>query len=369
MIRILHSVSNMHRAGIETLIMNYYRHMDKNLVQFDFWCNKPQNGAYEDEIKKLGGHIYRAPGYNPVKFANYIKQMKQTITQHNITAVHVHNGALGLYALVAAYFCNIKIRIYHAHSSKIPIGKGQNIKALIKPLIKYVANYFLACSYNSGQFYYGNKRMNTGKCIILKNAIEVERFIYCQATRDLIREKYGWTEKTVIAHVGRFTEAKNHLRLLDIFLETKKNLPNAILVLLGDGELELPIRQKVEQLNLVKDVYFMGNHLDINRWYQAFDLFLMPSLWEGLPVVAIEAQAASLPCIFSSAITKEAQIIDLCSFIDLAEPNDVWANHITATLSTAGTRINRTDEVRKAGYDVTLEAKKLQDLYLTWNSK
>ena len=363
MIRVLHSVSNMHRAGIETLIMNYYRHMDRELVQFDFWCNKPQVGLYEEEISKLGGRVYRSTGYNPLKFSKYVNKMKQI---PDINAIHVHNGALGLYALTSAKYCGIKTRIYHAHSSMIPIGRGQKFKSMIKPLIKYNANHLLTCSEKSGYFYYGKKRMDNGKCILLRNAIEVERFLYCSKTRDEIRNKYNWQDKTVIAHVGRFTEAKNHLRLLEIFSQIRKYLNNAILVLLGDGELENSVREKVKELNLTQYVHFMGNHADVNRWYQAFDLFLMPSIWEGLPVVAIEAQTASLPCIFSSAVTQEAQITDICKFIDLKENDDVWAKNIVEMIQNAPARINRQIEVQKAGYDVNIEAKKLQDMYIKW---
>ena len=366
MIRVLHSVSNMSRAGIETFIMNYYRHMDRSKVQFDFWCNKKDPGEYEAEIAQLGGRVFRSPGYSPRKFPQYVSEMKKAVLMEpKINVIHVHNGALGFYALVSARLCGIRARVYHAHSSMIPVGRGRRLKAAIKPLIKYAANYLLTCSDKSGRFYYGDKRMDKGECMLLRNAIEVERFAFSQSTRDALRKQYELSDKVVIAHVGRFTEAKNHLRLLQIFACVKKRVPNAVLLLLGEGELEAQAREKAAQLELSQDVRFMGSRADVSQWYQAFDLFLMPSVWEGLPVVAIEAQTASVPCVLSDAITTEAGITELITFVSLKESDEIWAQKILDALKNAPPRVDRTAQVRNAGYDVAFEARRLQEFYLS----
>lgn len=365
MIRVLHSVSNMDRAGIESFIMNYYRHMDRDQVQFDFLANKRVPGAFEPEIERLGGHVYRSPGFSPLKFPRYVRFLKQTLkSDPDIRLLHVHNGALGLYALVAGKLLGVRHRLYHAHSTKIPTGKGHFFKSLIKPFIKYAATDLLACGDESARFYYGDRNVDAGKCVFVHNAVVPAKFAYHPETRDRMREKAGLGEGVVVGHVGRFTETKNHVRILRIFDEVKKRLPDAKLLLVGTGENEQAIKETAAALPYAGDIVFTGDVSNVNEWYQAMDVFLMPSKWEGLPVVGIEAQAAGLPCFFSAVVTRETAVTDLAAFISLDEPDEAWADAIVNAVTAGAPRRDTSAEIRKAGYDVAREAAELQALYL-----
>lgn len=364
MIRVLHSVSNMDRAGVETMIMNYYRHMDRSQIQFDFWANKPKPGAYEAEITEMGGHVYRSTGYNPLHFLRYVRAMKRVLEQNpDIRLIHVHNGALGLYALVAARLCGMRVRLYHAHSTVIPPGKVAIVKKLLKPFIRFEATHLLTCGEKAARFYYGSRNVDRGKCIYVHNAIEPDRFVFNQEIRDKMRAVHDLSGHTVIGHVGRMAAAKNHLRMLEMFAALKRVKLDAVLVLLGDGELEAQVKAYAEQLGLLNDVRFMGNVSNVGEWMQAFDLFLMPSIFEGMPVVAVEAQAAGLPCVLSDVITREADVTGLVRFISLELGDEEWAQAIIAALTEQKERPDTLAAIQNAGYDINQAAPRLQGLY------
>ncbi len=365
MIRVLHSVSNMARAGVESFIMNYYRHMDRGQIQFDFLANKREPGAFEPEIERLGGHVYRSPGFNPLKFPKYVAFLRKLFADNpDMRLIHVHNGALGEYALIAGRIIGLRHCLYHAHSTKIPNGKGRAVKFVLKPFIQYTATDLLACGDESARFYYGDRNVDSGRCAFVHNAIIPEKFAYNKETRDRMRAQSGLREGVVIGHVGRFTETKNHGRILKIFDEVKKRLPDAQLLLVGTGENEQMIKDAVAALPYARDVVFTGDVGNVHEWYQAMDIFLMPSKWEGLPVVGIEAQAAGLPCFFSAVITRETAVTDLASFVSLDESDEVWADAIVAAAINGAPRRDTSGDIRAAGYDVAEEAKKLQALYL-----
>ncbi len=366
MIKVLHSVSNMDRAGIETFIMNYYRYMDRNQVQFNFWCNKPNDGAYKEEIERLGGHLYHSPGYNPLKFIAYIRTMKKIVKDEKISIIHVHNGALGLFALLSARFCKVPVRIYHAHNCKIPLGKGHIFKTFLKPFIKYNANHLFACSHKSASFYYGKRIFRQKKYTFIANAIETERFVFDENKRNEMRTQYHLENKKVLLHVGRFSTQKNHVRLLHIFKALKALQEDAVLLLLGDGEGQEDMKVLAQSLGIEKDIFFMGNRQNINDFYQMADLFILPSLWEGFPVVAVEAQACALPCVFSTEVTNEVQITEPVAFVSLEEKDDVWAQAAYQLLQKNTPRIDQTNLIKHAGYDVQTEAQKLLSKYVSW---
>ena len=367
MIRVLHSVSNMDRAGIETMIMNYYRNIDRNKVQFDFLCNKPQKGAYNEEIKKLGGRIYVSPGFNPVKYFKYKKYFKKiTEDEPDIKIIHAHNGPLAYFSLHCARINKFPNRIAHAHATMIPYSKSKILdikwiyKNLFKNRIKNEANYYFGCSTEACKFYFGVEKKYT----LINNAIDIEKFIYNEEIREKIRNELGIKkEEFVIGHVGRFMNQKNHKFLIDIFNEIYKKNKNAILLLIGIGELENEIFEKVKSLGLDKNVIFAGSVSNVNEYYQAMDVFILPSLFEGLPVVGIEAQAAGLKCFMSDTITDEVAITENVKFLNLKNDSlDIWADEILK--SKEYIRKDMSKEIIKAGYSIKEEAKKLQDIYL-----
>lgn len=370
MIRILHSVSNMDRAGVETMLMNYYRYIDREKIQFDFLCNKKKPGAYDDEIKKMGGRIYITPGYNPLRYKKYFTYMKKLFREHpEYKIVHAHNGALAYYPLKAANLSKIPIRIAHSHNTKINFDFKWPIKIYCKMQIKKPANYLYGCSKLAVKFYFGEDVLKKKKYTIINNAIEVERFLYNETIRAKIRQQYNLTDKIVIGHIGRFMYQKNHTFLVDIFESIAKEDKNAVLMLAGDGELVEKTKEKVHALGLDKKVIFTGNVSNVNELYQAMDLFILPSLYEGLPVVGIEAQTAGLPCIFSNTITEEVAITENVKFLDLKKSSSEWAKEVICILKQSVARKNMYEEITNKGYNIKIEAKKLQEKYIEMYEK
>lgn len=362
MIRVLHSVSNMDRAGIETMLMNYYRYIDRSKVQFDFLCNKTKPGAYDNEILQMGGHIYHSPGLNPVKFFKYKEMLIEIfINNPEIKIMHSHNGALAYQSLYAAYKYGLANRICHAHATTIDINLKLPLKLIYKTQLKKVANRYWGCGKESIKYYFGKKVIDSNNYLVIHNAIDEEKFLYNEEKRKELRTKYDLENKFVIGNVARFMKQKNHTFTLDLFKEILAKNQNAVLMLLGDGELLTEMKEKAKKLGIEKSVMFMGNINNVNEMYQAMDIFLLPSLFEGLPVVGIEAQAAGLKCVMSDTITDEVAITDNVEFINLKEPIENWVSAILN--NTIYERRNMKEEIIKAGYSIKEEAKKLQEIY------
>lgn len=365
MIRILHSVSNMDRAGIETMLMNYYRHMDREKVQFDFLCNKKKQGAYDEEVRQLGGKIYRTPGLNPVKYPQYLAYMRELFEQNpEYRIVEAHNGALGVYALHAAKKNHIPVRIYHAHGASITRDIKMPLKLFCKSRLHSNMTHHFTCGVAAAEFYFGKEIVQKGDFELIPNAIEVERFTFNIAIREKMRAEYHLDGKHVIGHVGRFMTQKNHTFLLGVFAEYVKKDTDGYLVLLGDGELMESMKEKAKTLGIEQNVLFVGNVGNANEWYQAFDLFMLPSIWEGLPVVGVEAQAADLPCIFSDTITKEIGLSDKAVFLSLDAGIDEWVAVMRSKLNVAQERCNVEQLITQKHYNIKQEAVRLQNRYL-----
>lgn len=251
MIRILHSVSNMDRAGIETMLMNYYRHIDRSKIQFDFLCNKKKPGAYDAEIKEMGGNIYHTPGLNPAKYPSYLKCMKKIFEENpEYKIVEAHNGALGVYALHAAKVNHIPVRIFHAHGASITRDWKLPIKLVCKALLPSNMNQHFSCGIEAARCYFGEKVVERNDYELIPNAIEVNRFVFDSTIRNRIRHDNHLENKHIVGHVGRFMSQKNHTFLLDVFAEVSKRDSLAHLVLLGDGELMDAMKEKASNLGI-----------------------------------------------------------------------------------------------------------------------
>jgi len=364
MLRVLHSVSNMARAGIETMLMNYYREIDRSLVQFDFLANKPAPGEYDEEIRSMGGRVFVSPGLNPLHFPRYERFMADLLHDNpDIGIVHAHNEAMGYYALQSAKDAGIPVRIAHAHSTRIIRDYKYPLKLVCKRLLPGAATEWWGCGRDAGIYYFGEKRWNESGFVV-RNAIDVSKFAFRQEDRRRLRQLQGLDDCFVIGHVGRFNEAKNHSRLLDIFAEIAKTAPDARLVLIGVGELEQAAREKVRALELEDRVFFLGQMADVSGWYQAMDCFVLPSVFEGLPVVGIEAQASGLPCFFSDRVTDEVLLSPQAQTISLRADNAEWAGAILGAKRAEADRNQGAETVRQAGYDIRREARKLEEIYL-----
>ena len=355
----------MDRAGIETMLMNYYRNIDRNRIQFDFLCNKSKPGAYDEEILNLGGRIFHTPGLNPLKYGSYLKYMKSLFSEYpEYKIIEAHNGALGVYALNSAKINNIPVRIFHAHGASITKDLKYPLKLFCKWMIPNCANKYFSCGIEAARCYFGNKVVCDNRFTFIPNAIDVKKFEFSQEIRLKIRKEYKIENKKVIGHVGRFMKQKNHKFLLNIFSEVLKENSNVVLVMLGDGELLGAMKEYARTLNILNNVIFVGNVGNANEWYSAFDLFILPSIWEGLPVVGVEAQAAGLPCIFSDSITREIAITDKAQFIPLKANRNVWVEAISDKLANSS-RDETEQQVTDNHYNICFEAKKLEELYLT----
>ena len=354
-IRVLQCVSNMDRAGIETALMNYYRQIDKKRVQFDFLVNKKNEGDYSNEIKAMGGRIYTTPGLSPFKWRKYQTYLKNLFNSHpEYHIIHCQNEEMGYPALLAAKKCGIKNRITHAHSSKIELDYKAPIKYFYKKKLEKTASHLVACGEKASMFMFGKKEK------IIPNAILTDNFVFNSKIRNKIRKEYKLTNEFVIGHVGRFEKPKNHKLLLEIFYEITKRENQARLLLVGDGTLKKKIIKKANKLGLMDKIIFAGNVKNANEYYQAFDVFVMPSKNEGLPVVGIEAQASGLKCIFSDNITKEVCVTNNVKFVKINDM-DGWVSSILA--SKKYQRKNQKSDIVQSGFDIAEATKNIQLFY------
>ena len=350
----------MDRGGIETMLMNFYRNVDRDAVQFDFLANKPAPGDYDEEIKALGGRIFISPGF--MSYRKYLAYMTDLFREHpEYRVIHTHNGSLMLYALLSAKQNNIPVRIAHAHATAVPFGLKNELKKLMRPMIKYVATDYWGCSDAAGKFYFSEKRWND-RHELIHNAINVDDFTFSEQARASIREQYGFGDKLLLGHIGRLTPQKNQKMILDVFAELHKMNEHTHLVMVGTGELEEQMKQHTAALGITDAVTYTGVQTNVNEWYSAFDVFIMTSINEGLPVVAVEAQAADLPCVLSRAITPEVKVTDNVRFLDIHDEPLHWAKTILALQPKE--RVSRAADLQKSGYDIHCEAQRMQGLYL-----
>ena len=356
-IRVAQMMTDMNYGGVEMVVMNYYRHIDRTKVQFDFFALEGSAVPQREEIERLGGRVYIVPKYTHL--SAYEKEIIRLFKQNQYKIVHSHMNTLSVFSLWGAKKAGIPNRIAHNHSTA---GKGETKKNIIKyalrPFAKIYPTKLCACSQYAGEWLYGK---NT-EFQVFNNAIDLSRYSYDPQKAATVRKELGLEDKLVVGHIGRFCYQKNHDFLIDIFNEIHKQRQEAVLLLIGEGELEQDIRNKVKKLGLEDSVRFMGKQKDTSEFYQAMDCFVLPSRYEGLGVVAIEAQACSVPVICSTAVPKDAKITSSVKFIGLDESSSNWADCVLDVIKTQVKR-NEREEVRKAGYDIEVEAQKLTDFY------
>ena len=320
-------------GGVESVIMNYYRHLDHSKVQFDFICDEDSTRIPYDEIKKLGGRVFLVPKYQ--NLPKYLKALEKLFKENQYRIVHSNINTLSVFPLYAAKKSGVLIRISHSHSTSNPKEWKRNlIKNILRPFSKRYATDYFACSEVAGRYLFGNKAFDRGEVKIIHNAIDIERFKFDEAARKKLRKEFVIKDSTiVIGHVGRFVQQKNHTFLVDVFKEYHKKNPDSKLLLVGSGPLEDEIKKKVERLGLKDSVLFLGQRDDINKLYSVMDVFCLPSLYEGLPVVGVEAQAAGLPTIFSNRISKEVIVSSYAKIVSIQDTGFYVENINKATRS------------------------------------
>lgn len=358
-LRILHFVPNLNNGGTETFIMNMFRNIDRDLIQFDFVVHTNKIGVYEQEIENLGGKIYRLPVKDDLNFFKYIKQLKKIIKNGEYQIVHVAMPSIAFLSLRTAKKMGVKIRILHSHSASYDNNLRGNIKNLSSKLAKYYSNLNFACSNKAGKYLFGNKKFK-----IIHNAVDVDKYIYNEIDRETIREEFGIDKSTILlGHIGRLSAEKNQKFLIDI-MNNLKNDTKYKMMFVGTGPDEKSLKEYVSNFQLEDRIIFTGNRKDANKFYKAFDCFLLPSLYEGLPTVAIEAQLSGLPCIISDNVTTEVKISNDVEFINLDEKK--WEEKIIEINYEKERKVNLDDF---KDYNIKFESEKLQNIYLEESGK
>lgn len=348
--RLLCIVSSMNAGGAETFLMKLYRNLDRNKYQMDFIVSVKESGFYDDEIYKMGGKIF----YVTPKSKSFLKsflELKKIVKNEKYNYVlRVNEHSLSTLDLMAARLGGAKVLAMRSSNANSGGCANRILHKLFKFLPKLIPTVKIAPSSEAAIYTFGKKQFKSGKVKLLNNAVPYKDFTYNEDIRKNKRTELNIKNKLVIGHIGRFNQQKNHGFLLDIFKEIKKKTDNAILLLLGKGELETEIKNKVKELKLENDVVFLGVREDIPELLMAMDLYLFPSLYEGMPNTVIEAQATGMKCVVSDTITKEANITGLVKYLPLDISAEEWANFVLSNLDY--TRIDQSANFKKSKYDI-----------------
>ena len=360
--RILIFGMNQNPGGMESFIMSYFRKIDRSRFQFDFLTNCAQI-AYEDEILRLGGQVYKICARSQ-NYKRYRQDLTAFFRQHagEYQAVWMNTCSLAnIDYLKMAKAYGIPCRIIHSHNSQNMDSRLRGVLHwLSKRVIEKYATAFWACSRLAGEFFFSPAVINGPHYQEIHNAIDCRPYLYDETVRDAVRQELGIEDKLVVGHVGRLHFQKNQSFLLEIFRAVKDDAPNAVLLLVGQGEDEAMLRQKAEALGITDSVQFLGVRGDVPRLMQAMDVFALPSLFEGLPVVLVETQAAGLPAVVADTVSPASRLTeDLVTFLSLSQPPAAWAKTLL------GCRVPRTDrqaDIAAAGYDIDTQVRELESL-------
>lgn len=360
MIRVLHIFHEMANGGVEHFVMDYYRHINRDEVQFDFLVSVDKKGAFEDEIQSLGGIVHHAYSFkrNPVR--NY-KDIARIVRENNYHIVHRHTGsAFGYFDLRAAKCGGADHLIIHSHNNRA----GNNALHFCAKAFLSIDCERLACSEEAGKWLFGPNR----SFMIINNAIDCEKFQYSEDIRDEIRNSLGLNDKFVIGHIGRFEEQKNQLFLIDVFNAVLKKKSNSVLLCVGTGSMLDMVEYKARQLQIADKVMFLGNRDDVEKLVNVFDIFVLPSKYEGFGITLLEAQANGLKCYTSkNVVPKAVNVTNSIEYISLDESAEYWSECILGNNNVRD--ISAFEKVASSGYDIHQKAIELCDYYqrLLWD--
>ncbi len=371
--KVLQVFTIMNRGGAESMIMNYYRNIDRDKIQFDFLVHRKEKAAFDDEIESLGGKIYRMDPINPFFPGEYYNRLRTFFKEHTEYAiVHSHLNTFSSFPLKIAREFKIPCRIAHAHTAfeniklRNFIPNKENLTETVKKLIKFrlkkkvstYATHRFSCGDKAGQWLFGENN----DFYTMNNAIDTKKFTHNPETDKKYRKELDLEDKVIIGHVGRLNHAKNHSYLLRIFANIIEEKPDCVLVLVGNGELEQAIEQEIDNLGIQDQVKMLGVRSDIPELLQMMDVFVFPSFYEGLPVTLIEAQAAGLKILASDTITQEVKLTDDIEFVSIQKPTSFWVNKLFDALSYE--KQDNSNKIAKAGYDIVSNTEKIQSFYL-----
>lgn len=342
--------------GITNVITNYYNYQNHKKVHMDLVTINSVSETFKKELDFNNSKNFVLPyrNSNPLKF---VWVLCRIIKRGKYSVVHVHGcSATMVVEMFAAKLAGVKVRIAHSHNTTCDHVK---VDKILRPFFTRWCNVGFACGKEAGEWMFPTKSFS-----VISNGIDLEKFQYDEAVRNQMREMFGLEGKFIVGHVGRFSEQKNHFKLIDIFAELSKIYPESKLVLVGDGELKSSIVRRAEKEEL--DVLFVGLSDEVEKWLQAMDIIVFPSLFEGLPLGLVEAQAAGLPCILSNTISPATKITDLVEFVKLEDKPSMWCEAIKRNKD----KFNRKDrianvkkQIKNAHFDIKVNCQELEERY------
>lgn len=365
-VRVLMLFTNMNRGGAESMVMSYYRNIDRSKVQFDFLVHRPERGAYEDEIEQLGGRIYRLIPFHPFTFGQYRKLVSRFFDEHpEYQIIHGHCSELGFFIYKEASRRGVPHIIAHAHNAHALYDLKWPFRTWYKHRMRKYLTHEFTCGQEAAVWLFGKKLAK--QAVLQRNAIDTQQFRFDMESRVQIRKEFGIADDTLlIGHVGRFEKQKNHTFLIDIFEKFLALHPQTCLLLVGGtGNLEGSIKSKVKEKGFADKVIFAGTRSDVPQILSAMDVFLFPSFMEGMSLSMLEAQCAGLSCLVSDSIPKEISVTDLITYYPLERSVEDWAKLLMEVSKGKSDRMVYSKKVAEAGYDIKKNAEWLQNYYLS----
>lgn len=358
-LRVLHMIGGLNVGGSQSVVLNLYKNVDREKIQFDFIIDEPNQIRYKEMVEEMGAKVFVLPklkGFNVFKVKKAWRKFFREHPEYKILHSHVRSYA-SIYISIAKKF-GVKT-IIHSHNTSNGKGITAIIKKILQRPLRRKADYLFACSTEAGKWLYGEKACKKDNYIFLPNAIDLSTYAFNEDVRRDYRAKLGVEDKFVIGHAGNFREPKNHLFLLEVFSEVLKVRKNAVLLLAGDGPLRAQIESKIEELKISSSVIMLGARDDVNKLYCAMDVFAFPSLWEGLPVVIVEAQVSGLTCLMSDKVTKDVDLTSLVKRLSI-EDKKAWVDSL---VNFNAERLNVVSEIEKCGFDIKYTANKITNFY------
>lgn len=354
-LKIAQVVGNAKSGGVISYVLSFYRCIDRDKFQFDFFTYG--ESPFDDEIRALGGRVFYIP--NVLSFFKSVKAMKNFFSKEDYFAVHAHITTLSFVPLLAAKRAGVKRRICHSHTTAHPSEKVWIVKTVLKHISKLYPTTLAGCSRYACRWLYGKRKGD--EAMVIKNAVDLDKFCRDDIKSAALKREYGLEERKIIGHIGRFEVQKNHKFLVEAFAMLALDREDVDLVLVGGGSLVDDVREQIKTLRIENRVHIFTDKRDVEEYFALFDLFVLPSLFEGLGRVAIEAQAMGIPCLLSSNIPDEADVSGHCKFLPVASPG-VWADAMNEALDTQA-KFDGKELVAQHGFDIIQEAITLAEFY------
>ena len=363
MYRVLHVMAGADAGGISTVVLNYYRFMDRQKIHFDVALTTNMVGRNAAELEKLGANILQLP-LKSQGLAAFHRGLRELLKKGHYDAIHVHENETSYVALFVAMEMGIPKRIAHAHTTAPTYSLKSELRRLSGCTLNYAfATNVVGCGQLAGERVFGKRHMNASKAVIMPNAINISKFTFSHSVRDEVRRELGVKEKRVVGMVGRLSSQKNYGFAIEVMTKYCRKHPDTVLLIAGNGEDEQKIRDQIQKKEMTQNIILLGRRSDVERLYMAFDLFLLPSLYEGFPVAGIEAVCTGLPVLLSDTITRELSSFHSVAYLPINN-TDAW----TAAIEKVGEntdRLKAASEVKANGFDLVDAAKKMEQLYFS----